>query len=67
MHKWTDQECEIVCKVFRDEFVNSYNSVEAAVKKIKGLCPVLAEGSIRMKISNTVCICDELGINHNCT
>ena len=31
MHKWTDQECEIVCKVFRDEFVNSYNSVEAAV------------------------------------
>ena len=26
MHKWTDQECEIVCRVFKDEFVNSNNS-----------------------------------------
>ena len=67
MHKWTDQECETVCSVFRDEFVNSFNSVETAVKKIKALCPVLEKGSIRMKISNTVCICDELGIKHNCT
>lgn len=66
MHKWTDQECEIVCRVFKDEFVNSNNSIEAAIKKIKTLCPVLVEGSIRMKISNTVYMCDELGIKHNC-
>ena len=66
MHKWTDQECETVCKVFRDEFINSSNSIEIAIKKVKTLCPALEEGSIRMKIANTICICDEVRIKHNC-
>ena len=66
MHKWTDQECETVCKVFRDEFINSNNSIQTAVTKIKAMCPQLPTSSIKMKISNTIYICDEVGIKHNC-
>ena len=66
-HQWTDEECEVVCKVFKDELVDSYGSVDNAIEKIEGLCPDLQPGSIRMKISNTIYICDELGINYNCT
>lgn len=46
--------------------MDSYNSIGAVVSKIKNRCPLLNEGSIRMKISNTVYICEELGIKHNC-
>lgn len=66
MHKWTDEECEIVCSIFKEEFVDSYNSIGTVVSKIKNRCTLLNEGSIRMKISNTVYICNELGIKHNC-
>lgn len=66
MHKWTDQECEIICSVFKDEFVISNNPVDSAIRKIKKLCPSLEEGSIRMKIANTIRICDEVGIKNNC-
>lgn len=67
MHKWTDKECEIVCTIFKDEFVNSSNSVQTAIKKINAMCPQLSPGSIRMKIANTICICDEVGVIHNCS
>ena len=66
MHKWTDQECETVCSVFKAEFVNSNNSLKSAIVKIKTLCPDLKESSIGMKIFNTIYLCDEFEIEHNC-
>lgn len=68
MHKWTNEDCEIVCSIFKKEFVDTYNnSVQDVITKIKNKCPLLNVGSIRMKISNTVYLCDEFGIEHNCS
>ena len=65
-HKWTDQECIIVCTVFKNEIIKSHKSIEFAVVQIKNQCPDLKTSSIRMKIANTVAICNEVGIEHYC-
>ena len=65
-HRWTYEECEIVCSIFKSECVDSSNSVDTVISKIEESCPSLSKGSIRMKLQNTVCICNELGIKHSC-
>lgn len=69
-HRWTDQECLVVCTIFKNEFVDSNDfvkSIDSVVQQIEMQCPLLSAGSIKMKISNTVAICNEERIVHSCS
>ena len=65
-HKWTDKECIVVCEVFKRDFVDSSSSLVNAISSIMKECPDLENGSVRMKISNTVQLCKEFSIRHTC-
>lgn len=46
--------------------MESCESIEFAVAQIKNQCPDLTMNTIRMKIANTIAICDDVGIEHYC-